>query len=311
MKVAWVFPGQGAQKVGMGSALYDEFSAAREVFDTADRVLGFSLSKLCFDGPAEELMLTKNTQPALLTTSIAALRAMQQAHRELDPPHCAAGHSLGEYSALVAAGALQLEDAVRLAYQRGSAMQRAVPPGQGAMIAVIGGDAATVQTLCDEARGDDVLSPANFNSPGQIVIAGSNAACERARAMAKQRKLKAIPLRVSAPFHCALMAPAKAEFAPQLQAATPGALRFPVVSNVTAEPNQDADRVIDLLIDQIDGAVRWQQSVEWMAKSEITHVLEIGPGKVLAGLIKSTAPGLSCLSVGDPLAISQIAEFLG
>jgi [acyl-carrier-protein] S-malonyltransferase len=294
----------------MGSALYEEFSAAREVFDAADRALGFSLSRLCFEGPAEELMLTSNTQPALLTTSVAALRAIQQAHRELEAPNCAAGHSLGEYSALVAAGALELEEAVRLAHQRGSAMQRAVPPGQGAMVAVIGGDAAAVQALCDAAREDDVLAPANFNSPGQIVIAGSTAACERARAVAKQRKLKAIPLRVSAPFHCALMAPAKAEFAPQLRGVSPGALRFPVVSNVTAEPNQDAGRIIDLLIDQIDGAVRWQQSVEWMAKSGVTHVLEIGPGKVLAGLIKSTAPGLSCLSVGDPVAISQIAEFL-
>jgi [acyl-carrier-protein] S-malonyltransferase len=309
MKLAWLFPGQGAQKVGMGQDVAASSSAARAVFDEADRELGFALSELCFHGPEAELQLTANTQPAILTASCALLAALRERHPELQP-EAAAGHSLGEYSALVAAGALSLGDAVRLVRLRGEAMQLATPPGQGAMVAIMGGDAAVVDTLCRDARGDEILSAANFNCPGQVVIAGHAAAAARAMQLAKERKLKAIPLKVSAPFHCALMAPAAKRLADALEGVALGAMSFPVVANIDASPNQDPLGLPERLVRQVDGAVRWQQSVEWLVAQGFTHALEIGPGKVLAGLIRKTSPGLRVLNINDAESLQLVGEFL-
>jgi [acyl-carrier-protein] S-malonyltransferase len=225
-------------------------------------------------------------------------------------PSFVAGHSLGEYSALVAANALSLEDAVRLVALRGAAMQKAVPPDEGAMLAVMGGDERAVEALCDDARGADTLSPANYNCPGQIVIAGHKQAVERALLLTKERKLKGILLKVSAPFHCKLMAPAAARVADALRGLTLTAPAFPVIANVNAMPNQEAERIPELLIEQVCGAVRWEQSVRYLAAQGVTHALELGPGNVLAGLVKKTAPEIRVLSVGDTESLSQVEGFL-
>jgi [acyl-carrier-protein] S-malonyltransferase len=274
----------------MGKALCEASPAARACFESADRALGFPLTKLCFEGPLAALTLTKHAQPAILTASIAALAALREARPELAPPAFAAGHSLGEYSALVAAGALTLEDAVRVVHLRGEAMQEAVPEGHGAMAAIMGGDDAQVSALCSEAAQGDVLAPANFNSPGQIVISGTAAAVARA-------------VELSAPFHSALMAPAARAVDAALGKLTISKLAFPVVANVDARPNQDPARVRELLVRQVDGAVRWQESVAFMAEAGVTEALEIGPGKVLAGLVKRIDKRLSVTSCFDPAAL--------
>ncbi len=310
MKVAWLFPGQGTQSVGMGKALCDASPAARAVFDRADEALGDRLSKLCFEGPNTELVLTANTQPAILTTSIAALEALKEANPDLPAPAFAAGHSLGEYSALVAAGALVFEDAVRLVRLRGQAMQTAVPEGHGAMAAILGGDEAAVRSLCDDARDGDVLAPANFNAPGQIVIAGHATAVARARDLAGARKLKAIPLNVSAPFHCSLMEPAARAVEKALTGVTVRPLAFPVVTNVEAKPNQDPARVPELLVRQVDGAVLWDRTVQFLTAEHVERALEIGPGKVLAGLVRKIDKQLAVHGVSDPEGISKVSEFL-
>ncbi len=308
--VAWLFPGQGTQTVGMGKALHDAFPKAREVFERADAALGWSISKLCFEGPESELTLTANTQPAIVTTSMAALAALRASVPGLQQPAFAAGHSLGEYSALIAAGAITLEDGVRLVHLRGRAMQDAVPAGQGAMAAVMGGDPDAVRALCADAAEGEVLSPANYNAPGQVVIAGHAGAVQRARELAASRKLKAIPLKVSAPFHCALMAPAARTVERALAEIEIGPLSFPVVSNVEGRPNSDASRVRELLVRQIDSPVQWSQSVSHMAEAGVDRALEIGPGKVLAGLVRRIDKRVRVLPAGNPAGVAAAADFL-
>lgn len=310
MKIAWLFPGQGSQKTGMGAHAVEVSPAAKDVFLAADDRLGFPLSQLCFNGPDADLALTANTQPAIVTTSCALLAALREAYPSLPTASYVAGHSLGEYSALVAAGALAFSDAVALVRLRGSAMQRAVPEGQGGMLAVIGADAAAVEDLCAAARQDDVLSPANYNCPGQIVIAGHQTAISRAQALAKERKLKAISLKVSAPFHCALMKPAATELAEALAQVSVQQLTIPVVANLDASPYTDASLVAPKLIGQVDGAVRWEQTLHFLAEQGVTHALEIGPGNVLAGLLKKTVPSISVLNVDGPDAIQKVPAFL-
>lgn len=294
----------------MGLLATETHAAARDVFRAADERLGFSLSQLCFNGPDAELALTANTQPAIVTTSCALLAALKDTYPTLPGPSYVAGHSLGEYSALVAAEALAFDDAVALVRLRGSAMQRAVPEGRGGMLAVIGADADAVEALCASARENDVLSPANYNCPGQIVIAGHQSAIERAQKIAKERKLKAIALKVSAPFHCALMKPAADELSAALAQVKVAPLRVPVVANVDATPYSDHELVREKLVAQVDGAVRWEQTLLALAASGVTHALEIGPGNVLAGLAKKTVPALQVLNVDGPEAILKVPGFL-
>ncbi|MDI3288532.1 ACP S-malonyltransferase [Polyangium sp. 15x6] len=309
-KVAWLFPGQGSQLVGMGKELAATSEAARRTFERADAALGEPLSRLCFEGPMEELTLTANTQPAMVAASAAIVAALRERHPDLAPPMFAAGHSLGEYSALCAAGAIELEDAVRLCRLRGSAMQAAVPPGEGAMAAIMGLDAQAIAALCEEAAAGEIVSPANYNAPGQVVIAGQKDAVTRASELVVARGGKAVPLKVSAPFHCALMRSARDALAPELGRVVIHPLAFPVIANVDGSPNAEPGRVADLLLRQIDGAVLWSASVERMAAEGVTHALELGPGKVLAGLVKRIAKSIKVLSVSDPAGIDAVAAFL-
>ena len=307
VEAAFLFPGQGSQKVGMGRALHDSFPEARAVFAEVDDVLGYPLSKLCFEGPDAELKLTANAQPAILTTSVAALRVL--AARSDVRPRAVAGHSLGEYSALVAAGALTLVDAVRLVRMRGEFMQDAVPEGVGAMAAIIGLSAEDVAAVCREAAGDEVVSPANLNGGGQVVIAGHKQAVDRACAGAKARGAKrAIPLSVSAPFHCALMQPAAERLAPELERVTVKNPEVPVVSNVEAAPNQEAARVRELLARQVTAPVRWEESVHCLAGLGVDTVVEIGAGHVLGGLVRRIAPALAVHAAGDPDSIAAFTQ---
>ena len=313
MNIAWLFPGQGSQAVGMGKELIESSAAAKDVFARADAALGEPLSKLILEGPEADLTLTANAQPAIVTTSMAILAAIRERHPNLPLPRYAAGHSLGEYSALVAAGALTLEDAVRIVRTRGRAMQDTVPPGEGAMAAVMGIDGARLEAICKEVEGEKdygVVSCANFNAPGQIVIAGTARAVARVSERAGEEKAKAIPLKVSAPFHCALMAPAAKVVAEELAKVDVKPLAFPVVANVDAKPNSDPARVKELLVRQVDGAVRWEQAVRLMHVEGITHAIEIGPGKVLAGLGKRIAKEMKIVSVSDTASLASLDAFL-
>jgi [acyl-carrier-protein] S-malonyltransferase len=303
---AFLFPGQSSQKVGMGHALHDADGEARALFAEADAVLGFSLSKLCFEGPEAELTLTANAQPAILTVSVAALRVLRG--RTGLVPVAVAGHSLGEYSALVAAGALKFADAVRLVHLRGKFMQEAVPAGTGAMAAILGLGAEEVAAACREAAGAEVVSPANLNGGGQVVIAGHKAAVERACAAAKARGAKrAVPLAVSAPFHCALMQPAAEKLAGELGRVPFAPLEVPLVSNVDAEPNQDPARARELLVQQVTAPVRWEESVHRLAALGVARAVEVGAGNVLAGLVRRIAPAITVHGAGDPQAIAELA----
>jgi [acyl-carrier-protein] S-malonyltransferase len=309
--ISWLFPGQGSQSVGMAKDVLDASQAARDVFARVDEALGERLSRLVLEGPEADLTLTANAQPALVATSMAILAAIRERVPDLPMPAFAAGHSLGEYSALVAAEAIQLEDAVRLVRARGLAMQEAIAPGVGAMAAVMSVEEATLDTLCRECAEGEVVSPANYNAPGQIVIAGHTAAVARVSERVAAAKGKAIALKVSAPFHCALMAPAARAVERELDRIKVLRPRFPIVANFDARPNQDETRVKDLLVKQVDGAVRWEQAVRAMHEAGVTVALEIGPGKVLAGLCRRIAKEIRVLSVSDLAAVDQVAAFLG
>jgi [acyl-carrier-protein] S-malonyltransferase len=300
LTLALLFPGQGSQFVGMGKALWDASDVARGVFEEADAALGFSLSRLCFEGPEEELKQTANTQPAILTHSVAAWRDLRARFPErLEGAAFAAGHSLGEYSANVAAGALAFADAVLLVRQRGLFMQDAVPSGAGAMAAIVGLAPEEVEAACREAAQGEVVSPANFNSPEQTVIAGTAAAVARASAACTARGAKrAIPLAVSAPFHCALMAPARERLRPLLEAARFSDASAPVVTNVDARPETRGGALRDALARQVDAPVRWVESVRALAAEGVDRGIEIGPGNVLAGLVRRTDKSFMVESYG-------------
>jgi [acyl-carrier-protein] S-malonyltransferase len=302
--IAFVFPGQGAQAVGMGRGLAEAFPVCRATFEEADAALGFALSKVIFDGPADRLSLTEITQPAILTTSVAACRLLET--RGLRPA-IVAGHSLGEYSAHVAAGTFAFADAVRTVHHRGRYMQEAVPVGVGAMAAVLGLDEAAVRAACDEAAEGEVVSPANLNAPGQVVIAGHAAAVARAGERAKARGAKrVIPLPVSAPFHCALMQPAERRLAPELRALAARDPRVPVVANVDAEPKRDADAAIAALIRQVSAPVRWEASVRRLVSEGVTAYVEVGPGTVLSGLIKKVAREATIVNLDQPAGLAAV-----
>ncbi len=316
MTRALVFPGQGSQAVGMGKALYDASPAARAVFDEVDEALGEKLSTLIFDGPEDRLMLTENTQPALMATSLAAMAALGEKGFALpDDAAFVAGHSLGEYSALAAAGALSISDAARLLRLRGEAMQSAVPVGEGAMAALLGLDWDAATKVCEDALASvlegEVCQPANDNAPGQVVISGTMAAVERAAELAKAAGAKrAIMLPVSAPFHSTLMQPAADAMAEALAGANIKAPVVAVVANVTASPTTDPAEIKELLVKQVTGTVRWRECVLAMKQAGVTTLVEVGAGKVLSGLAKRIDSDLSGVALGTPEAISEFCDAL-
>lgn len=308
-KVAFVFPGQGSQYVGMGKALQAQFAAARRVFSEADETLGFSLSQICFSGPSSELKLTENTQPAILTVSVAALRVLES--ETALRPDFVAGHSLGEYTALVCAGALSFAEAVRVVHQRGRLMQAAVPPGVGSMAVILGLGVEVVRSLCEVASNGEVVAPANYNGGGQIVIAGSKAAVARAMSIAKEHGAKRVlDLPVSAPFHCPLMRPAAEGLERVLEDVTVRPFSVGVVTNVEADVNLDPGRVKSLLIEQAVKPVRWEESVRKLESLGCVRVWEIGPGKVLKGLISRISPALQADSFEAPHDLGKLSKEL-
>jgi [acyl-carrier-protein] S-malonyltransferase len=307
--IAFVFPGQGAQKLGMGKALADAFPVCREAFDEADAALGESLSTLCFEGPDDHLMLTEFTQPAILAMSTAVQRLVR-AHG-IDASF-AAGHSLGEYSAHVAAGTLSFADALRTVKRRGRYMQEAVPVGEGAMAAVLGLDTAEVARVCAEAAEGQVVAPANLNSPGQVVIAGHTAAVARAAQRAKALGARRVlPIPVSAPFHCALMKPAEDRLAPELRALRAQDPAIPVVANVDAEPKRTGAESIEALVRQISAPVRWEDVVRRLIAEGARTFIELGPGAVLAGLIKKIDRSVAVYSVEDRAGLETVVAAVG
>jgi [acyl-carrier-protein] S-malonyltransferase len=302
--IAFIFPGQGSQTVGMGRALAEAFPVCRATFDEADGSLGEPLSQLCFEGPEEQLKLTENTQPAILTVSVAAYRLL--ASRGLEPSFMA-GHSLGEYSAHVAAGTLAFPDALQIVRRRGRYMQEAVPVGAGAMCAILGLDQAAVAQACQEAAEGDTVSPANLNAPGQVVIAGSRDAVARAAARARELGAKrVVPLPVSAPFHCALMAPAQERLAPELRALAVSDPRVPVIANVDAEPKRDGKAAVDALVRQVSSPVLWEGVVARLASEGIRAYVEVGPGTVLSGLVRKIHREASVASLDHPDGLDAV-----
>ena len=300
-KLAFLFPGQASQYPGMGRDLAENFPESRAVFDEADAALGFSISKLCFEGSEDDLKLTENTQPAILTVSVATYRALEA--RGVTP-NFVAGHSLGEYSALVAAGALDFPAAVKLVRKRGRYMQEAVPAGEGAMAAILGLSPADVAEVCKKAAAGEVVSPANLNSPEQTVIAGSAAAVKRAVETASQSGAKrAVVLAVSAPFHCSLLMPAQQRLETDLRAAAFGPLRFPLITNVDAEAITSGEEARDALIRQVTLPVRWHESVREMIDQGVNIFVEVGPGKVLSGLLRQIDRSVRCLNVEDTASL--------
>jgi len=307
-KIAFIFPGQGSQAVGMGKELFDTFPIARQTFEEADEALGYRLSQVCFDGPEEKLRLTEITQPAILTVSIAAFRVLQQ---RVAKPSFVAGHSLGEYSAHVASGTMTFADAVRTVRNRGKYMQEAVPVGVGAMAAILGMELEKVAAVCREAAQGEVCAPVNINSPEQIVISGNAAAVERGTKLADERGAKrAKLLPVSAPFHCSLMKPAQDRLRADLNALKTQRPVYPVVCNVEAALVSDQLRARDTLVAQVTGAVKWEQSMRLLIENGVQTFVEIGPGKVLCGLMRQIDRSKTCLNVGDEASLSKtLAQF--
>ena len=309
MAKAFVFPGQGAQSIGMGQALAEAYPASRAVFNEVDDALGESLSGLIWDGDIETLTLTANAQPALMATSLAAIAALKSEGVDVSSADYVAGHSLGEYSALCAAGALSLADTARLLRTRGTAMQEAVPVGVGAMAALLGLNFETAQAVAEEAAEGQVCQAANDNDPGQVVVSGHKEAVERAVEIAKREGAKrAMLLPVSAPFHCALMEPAAQVMAEALDGVEVSAPVVPVVANVRAEAISDPQMIKDLLVEQVTGSVRWRESVAWMASQGVSQVFEIGAGKALSGMIRRIDRDIACQAVGDPDGVKAVAQ---
>ncbi|MBA3256485.1 MAG: ACP S-malonyltransferase [Pyrinomonadaceae bacterium] len=310
MSLAYIFPGQGSQYPGMGKDLVDNFPAARKVFAEVDEALSFPISRLCFEGPPETLQLTENTQPAILSVSVAVLRAMEA--QGFPQPNYVAGHSLGEYSALVAAGALSLADAARTVRARGRYMQEAVPPGQGAMAAVRGAELAEIEKVCGEASQGQVCAPANINSSNQVVIAGNSEAIDRAIELLKEKGAKrVVKLKVSAPFHCALMMPAQERLAADLEALSLDDLRIPLVSNVDAAEVRRAVDAKDSLVRQVSSPVRWLESVKLLIREGVDTFVEVGPGRVLSGLMRQISREVKSLNVEATASLKSTGVNLG
>ncbi|MFZ0420317.1 MAG: ACP S-malonyltransferase [Candidatus Sulfotelmatobacter sp.] len=309
-KIAFIFPGQGSQTVGMGKELYEKYPIARQTFEEADEALGYKLSQVCFEGPEEQLRLTEITQPAILAVSIAALRVLEG---RVPKPSFVAGHSLGEYSAHVASGTMAFADALRTVRQRGKYMQEAVPVGVGTMAAILGMELEKVSAVCRDAAQGEVCAPANINSPEQIVISGNTAAVERGTKLADERGAKrAKVLPVSAPFHCSLMKPAQDRLEADLNALRTQKPVYPVVCNVEATLVSDELRARETLVAQVTGAVKWEQSMRLLIENGVQTFVEIGPGKVLCGLMRQIDRSKTCLNVGDEASLNKtLAQFGG
>lgn len=306
-QTAFLFPGQGSQAVGMGKDLAEKFPVARQTFEEADQALGKKLSQLCFEGPEDQLRLTENTQPAILTVSVAAWRVLDEKGTK---PAFVAGHSLGEYSAHVAAGTISFADAVRTVRNRGKYMQEAAPVGAGAMAAILGMSLDAVVAACGDAAQGEVCEPANINSPEQIVISGDAAAVGRAVKLAQERGAKrAVLLPVSAPFHCSLMKPAQERLAADLQKLQFSQPRVPVISNVYAKPVEDAESSREALIRQVTGSVKWSESMQLLVARGVQTLVEVGPGKVLCGLMRQIDRSKKCLNVEDEASLQKTLEF--
>ena len=312
MTHALLFPGQGAQAIGMGKDLADSFPEARAVFQEVDEALGQNLSAMIWDGDIETLTLTENAQPALMATSVAAARALTAAGVDLTKASFVAGHSLGEYSGLCAAGAISLSDTARLLRIRGKAMQAAVPVGVGAMAAILGLDFEAVSKIANEAAGAEVCQAANDNDPGQVVVSGHKAAVERAVELAKEAGAKrAILLPVSAPFHCALMQPAADAMAEALAGVNVMSPNVPLIANVRADVVSDAQEIKGLLVEQVTGSVRWRETVAFMSAQGVTETFEIGAGKALSGMVRRVDRAIGVNAVGDAAGVAAAAEKLG
>ncbi|AER66835.1 (Acyl-carrier-protein) S-malonyltransferase [Thermovirga lienii DSM 17291] len=311
MAYSLIFPGQGSQEVGMGREFLDNFAVAREIFEIADDALGYKLSEIILEGPEEELKKTENAQPAIMTVSIAIFETMR---RELGfefEPKCVAGHSLGEYTALVAAGTLSLEDGVKLVHVRGKLMQDAVPLGRGAMAAILGLDKEVISNICEEASSFGVCEPANYNAPGQIVISGEKEAVDKAVEIAKEKGARrAVPLKVSAPFHCSLMKPVAEKLKKEFEKYEWSTPRWPLIANVSGEIEHDVEEIQNSLYHQTYMPVLWSVSVEKMAEMGITAFVEIGAGAVLSGLVKRTLKGAKTIAVSSPKEVETLKEFI-